>query len=225
MAAALDRQGEPGIQKASQRALVGRRAPGPAPERPRRLRERDGRHRGRQPRLRRAPRALGPGHPVPDRRGVRREGVRRRHRGDGARGEGPQVDGALPRPVRLLRRRRLPDARPRPRSRTRPQTYDRCAEAWQVVLRNIQSALEVTKADKCGRARAAAYSQFWGAHQRFFLHVLVAMSAPSLIRDMEAPAGGGRELRRPTRVHDGGGDRAGLRQGRQRTATTSGTST
>ena len=66
------------------------------------------------------------------------------------------------------------------------QTYDRCAQAWQVVLRNIQDALEVTKADKCGRARAAAYSQFWGAHQRFFLHVLVAMSAPSLIRDMEA---------------------------------------
>ena len=66
------------------------------------------------------------------------------------------------------------------------QTYDRCAEAWQVVLRNIQDALEVTKADKCGQARAAAYGQFWGAHQRFFLHVLVAMSAPSLIRDMEA---------------------------------------
>ncbi len=66
------------------------------------------------------------------------------------------------------------------------QTYDRCAEAWQVVLRNLQAALEVTKADKCGRARAAAYSQFWGAHQRFFLHVLVSMSAPSLIRDMEA---------------------------------------
>ncbi len=66
------------------------------------------------------------------------------------------------------------------------QTYDRCAEAWQVVLRNLQAALEVTKADKCGRARAAAYSQFWGAHQRFFLHLLVAMSAPSLIRDMEA---------------------------------------
>ncbi|MAP63123.1 MAG: hypothetical protein CMH34_05145, partial [Microbacterium sp.] len=65
------------------------------------------------------------------------------------------------------------------------QTYDRCAQAWQVVLQNIQSALEVTKADKCGRARAAAYSQFWGAHQRFFLHVLVSMSAPSLIRDME----------------------------------------
>ena len=66
------------------------------------------------------------------------------------------------------------------------ETYDRCAGAWQVVLRNIQQALEVTKADKCGRARAAAYSQFWGAHQRFFLHVLVSMSAPSLIRDMEA---------------------------------------
>ncbi len=65
------------------------------------------------------------------------------------------------------------------------QTYDRCAQAWQVVLRNIERALEVTNADKCGRAKAAAYSQFWGAHQRFFLHVLVAMSAPSLLRDME----------------------------------------
>ena len=64
--------------------------------------------------------------------------------------------------------------------------YDRCAEAWQVVLRGIEAALDVTRANLCGRARAAAYSQFWGAHQRFFLHVLVAMSAPSLIRDMEA---------------------------------------
>ena len=65
------------------------------------------------------------------------------------------------------------------------QTYDRCAEAWQVVLRGIEHALEVTKAGKSSSARAAAYSQFWGAHQRFFLHVLVAMSAPSLLRDIE----------------------------------------
>ena len=63
--------------------------------------------------------------------------------------------------------------------------YGRCAEAWQVVLRGIEAALGVTRANLCGRAREAAYSQFWGAHQRFFLHVLVAMSAPSLIRDME----------------------------------------
>ncbi|MEM1044392.1 MAG: strawberry notch C-terminal domain-containing protein, partial [Bacteroidota bacterium] len=70
-------------------------------------------------------------------------------------------------------------------------TYDRCAEAWQVVLRNLQAALEVTNADKCARARATAYSQFWGCHQRFFLHLLVAMSAPSLIRDMEARLGAG----------------------------------
>ena len=78
--------------------------------------------------------------------------------------------------------------------RHQAQTYDRCAQAWQVVLRNIQDALEVTKADKCGRARAAAYSQFWGAHQRFFLHVLVAMSAPSLIRDMEARLAAGESV-------------------------------
>ena len=65
------------------------------------------------------------------------------------------------------------------------QTYDRCAEAWQVVLRGIEHALEETKAGKSSSARAAAYSQFWGAHQRFFLHVLVAMSAPSLLHDIE----------------------------------------
>ncbi|MEP0546990.1 MAG: strawberry notch-like NTP hydrolase domain-containing protein [Rhodothermales bacterium] len=65
------------------------------------------------------------------------------------------------------------------------ETYDRLAEAWQVILRGMEHALEVTRADKCGSARAAAYSQFWGAHQRFFLHVLVAMAAPSLLRDIE----------------------------------------
>lgn len=72
------------------------------------------------------------------------------------------------------------------------ETYDRLAEAWQVVLRGIEHALEVTRADKCGPARAAAYSQFWGAHQRFFLHILVAMAAPSLVRDIERRLGEGR---------------------------------
>jgi hypothetical protein len=72
------------------------------------------------------------------------------------------------------------------------ETYDRLAEAWQVVLRGMEHALEVTRADKCGSARAAAYSQFWGAHQRFFLHVLVAMAAPSLLRDIERQLGEGR---------------------------------
>ena len=70
-------------------------------------------------------------------------------------------------------------------SEEQTRIYDRCAEAWQVVLRGIEHALEVTKGNLSGSARAAAYSQFWGAHQRFFLHVLVAMSAPSLLRDIE----------------------------------------
>ena len=64
--------------------------------------------------------------------------------------------------------------------------YDGLAKAWQLVLGNVRAALEVTQGDQDGRAKGAAYSQFWGSHQRFFLHVLVAMSAPSLIRDMEA---------------------------------------
>ena len=64
--------------------------------------------------------------------------------------------------------------------------YDGLAGAWQLVLCNVGQALEITGGAEGGRAKGAAYSQFWGAHQRFFLHVLVAMSAPSLIRDMEA---------------------------------------
>ncbi len=72
------------------------------------------------------------------------------------------------------------------------RTYDKLAEAWQLVLGRMEAALEVTKAAKSGAARAAAYSQFWGAHQRFFLHVLVAMAAPSLLRDVERRLGEGR---------------------------------
>lgn len=70
--------------------------------------------------------------------------------------------------------------------------YDKLAEAWQVVLRALDRALEVTKANKSGAAKSAAYSQFWGAHQHFFLHVLVALSGPSLIRDMERRLGEGK---------------------------------
>ena len=70
--------------------------------------------------------------------------------------------------------------------------YDTLAQAWQVVLRGIEKALEITRANKSRAAKAAAYSQFWGAHQRFFLHVLIAMSGPSLIRDIEERLGEGR---------------------------------
>ena len=214
MASALDRQGSRGIQKASQRALVGVRPPGEAPERARRLRQRDGGHRSRQPRLRHPPGALGPGHPVPDRRGVCREGVRRRHRGDGAGGEGPEVDGALPRPVRLLRRRRLPDARPRPRV---PPGAD---------LRPLRPSVAGGAPQHPERARGHQGRQVRESPSRGLQPVLGRPPAVLPARaggDERAepdpghggPTGGGRELRRATRLHDGGGHRAGLRQGRQ----------
>ena len=60
--------------------------------------------------------------------------------------------------------------------------YDTMAKAWQVVLNNVHEILEKTDANKNGRARAAAMSQFWGAHQRFFNQVLTAMQMPSVLK-------------------------------------------
>ncbi len=66
---------------------------------------------------------------------------------------------------------------------TSPQVemYDKAAEAWQIVLKNIDVALEATGQNKDGRARASASSQFWGSNQRFFNQVMTSMSVPSLI--------------------------------------------
>lgn len=64
--------------------------------------------------------------------------------------------------------------------------YDRLAEAWQIVLQNVNTALEATGGAKDGHAKSVALSRFWGAHQRFFNQVITSMQVPSLIRDMKA---------------------------------------
>ena len=63
--------------------------------------------------------------------------------------------------------------------------YDTMAQSWQVVLNNVHDVLETTYAYKNGRARAAAMSQFWGAHQRFFNQVLTAMQMPSVLKRVQ----------------------------------------
>jgi hypothetical protein len=61
--------------------------------------------------------------------------------------------------------------------------YNHAAEAWQVVMQNIDDALGITNAGS--RARATALNKFWGDHQRFFRQVIAAMKAPTVIEETE----------------------------------------
>lgn len=58
------------------------------------------------------------------------------------------------------------------------EVYDELAGAWQVVLTNVDEALELTGGGHSPHAKSAALSQFWGAHQRFFNQVLTALQTP-----------------------------------------------
>ena len=68
--------------------------------------------------------------------------------------------------------------------------YNTLAEAWQVVLRNINDALELTGVmDENGRprnsqARTNALTAFWGAHQRFFNQIITSMQTPAILKSI-----------------------------------------
>jgi hypothetical protein len=74
--------------------------------------------------------------------------------------------------------------------------YDKMAEAWQVVLRNMMTALQLTGAIsdtgkvKNSKALANAKSALWGSHQRFFNQIITSMQMPTVLdavdRDLEA---------------------------------------
>jgi len=64
------------------------------------------------------------------------------------------------------------------------EVYDELAGAWQVVLTNVDEALELTGGGHSPHAKSAALSQFWGAHQRFFNQVLTALQTPAVIDHM-----------------------------------------
>ncbi|HSS21190.1 MAG TPA: strawberry notch family protein [Pyrinomonadaceae bacterium] len=72
------------------------------------------------------------------------------------------------------------------------EMYNRAADAWQSVLRNIDAALEVTNGGP--RARAAALNKFWGDHQRFFRQVICAFKVPSVIAETEAALSEGKSV-------------------------------
>lgn len=68
--------------------------------------------------------------------------------------------------------------------------YDELAGAWQIVLENLDAALGDSGGDS--KARAAALSQFWSAHQRFFNQIITSMQMPSVVRSLEKDLADGR---------------------------------
>jgi hypothetical protein len=77
--------------------------------------------------------------------------------------------------------------------------YNGLARAWQVVLANINQALELTGVTEGGKAKNAGakstlLSNFWGTELRFFNQVLTAMQMPTVIADMEAKIKDGKAI-------------------------------
>lgn len=71
--------------------------------------------------------------------------------------------------------------------------YDAYADAWGIIHRNLQAALDATritdsftKSTYNGGAKAAAISIFESTKQRFFAQVLISMKLPSLIPAVRA---------------------------------------
>jgi len=73
------------------------------------------------------------------------------------------------------------------------EIYDEMAEAWQIVLQNIDDALAETGAvdpdtganTRGNNAKAKAMSAFWGAQQRFFNQIFTSMQMPSAIEKIK----------------------------------------
>lgn len=63
--------------------------------------------------------------------------------------------------------------------------YDELARSWQIVLNNINKALDTTNQSKDGTARGRALGAFWSSQQRFFNQILTSMQVPSVIVDIE----------------------------------------
>jgi tRNA G10 N-methylase Trm11 len=68
--------------------------------------------------------------------------------------------------------------------------YNKLANAWQIVLQNIEKAVEITgmenksSGSKNGMAKGRIMSAFWGANQRFFNQVITSMQMPSVIESI-----------------------------------------
>ena len=78
------------------------------------------------------------------------------------------------------------------------EIYNELAKAWQITLRNVHEALQLTGVTGAeatnGRAKEAALSAFWGTQQRFFNQVLTAMQMPTVIDAIRADLAAGRSV-------------------------------
>ena len=74
------------------------------------------------------------------------------------------------------------------------EIYDKMSDAWRVVLRNIDKALELTGASNNGNARRAAASAFWGSLQRFYNQILTSMAMPSVLSDIQTQLDNGKSV-------------------------------
>ena len=74
------------------------------------------------------------------------------------------------------------------------EIYDTVADAWQIVLQNVNKALEATNQTKDGKARGSAMSAFWSGEQRFFNQILTSMQIPSVITDIEKQLADGKSV-------------------------------
>lgn len=74
------------------------------------------------------------------------------------------------------------------------KTYDTLADAWQIVIGNVEAALEATEGKKDRKARRAARGQLWGAHLHFFNQIVTAMQVPSQIKSMEKDLAEGKSV-------------------------------
>lgn len=78
------------------------------------------------------------------------------------------------------------------------ENYNALADAWSMVLNNIDKALEMVAKKSTGaidgKAKSAAYSAFWGSNQRFFNQIITAMQMPSVIADIEKQLDDGKSV-------------------------------
>ncbi|MBA3013972.1 MAG: strawberry notch family protein [Proteobacteria bacterium] len=84
------------------------------------------------------------------------------------------------------------------------EAYDAMAEAWQVVLNNINEALKATGVldedgkgaggRSSGEIKGRVMSAFWGSHQRFFNQIITASAMPSVLEQIDNDLQGGKSV-------------------------------
>ena len=70
--------------------------------------------------------------------------------------------------------------------------YDKIAEAWQIILKNVNAAIDATGAK--GKHKGAAFSAFWSSNQRFFNQILTSTQMPSALVDMKKQLADGKSV-------------------------------